>query len=188
MQHVCGRLLERYEAYSKGMKLNSSSHGIWVTEPMTNSNRLMEKAKKHADSKQHNVAADFIAGSQPTIIVAVDRQIAQSTSDGAKFFPSMLNAAYTLFKQEIPHTTNWQATITNLCFSNSEFLTWYKSLPNYACYHSTTAMTSMLKAFDDETREFVYSKIRSSVSKYGGYSFIGDEAEDESGVSKLPTM
>ena len=87
MQRVC------VDAYSKGMKLNNSSHGIWVTEPMTNSNRLMEKAKKHADSEQHKAAADLIAGSQPTIIVAVDRQIAQSTSDGAKFFPSMLNAA-----------------------------------------------------------------------------------------------
>ena len=59
------------DAYSKGMKLNSSSHGIWVTEPMTNSIRLMEKAKKHADSEQHKAAADLIAGSQPTIIVAL---------------------------------------------------------------------------------------------------------------------
>ena len=42
----------------------------------------------------------------------------------------------------------------------------------------------MLKAFADETREFVYSKIRRSVSKYGGYSFIGDEAEDKSGVER----
>ena len=87
---------------------------------------------------------------------------------------------------EIPHTTNWLAAITNLCFSNSELLTRYKSLlPNYACYNSTTAVTSMLKAFADKTRELVYSKIRSSVSKYGGgYSFIGDEAEDESGVER----
>ena len=91
----------------------TSAPGVWVTVPLPlkSSKKLYQKADKHAKSSVHMFCVEQVKAKQQNINIKsqlVAAANAQTESD-ANAMKTLFKAAYFMFVQEIPHTTNWRS-------------------------------------------------------------------------------
>ena len=100
------------------------------------------KAGKHANSNMHKFcaeAAETRKRSEPVttqLIIAANKQESQD----ATAMKNCFRAAYLLFNQEIPHTTNWRPLMSTLakCDSSGLLKTYLTQCPCNGHHLSTT--------------------------------------------------
>jgi len=126
--YMCGTCRDYASASGK------SAGGKWVSIPVskTVSDKLYKKVDKHARSQLHRFAIACKSGQtgQPDscqLFEAANKK-AESNTDMLK---KMFRLAYFLFKQEIPHTTNWRALVSSAsaCDNSGQLTKYLKKTP-----------------------------------------------------------
>jgi hypothetical protein len=126
---------------------NQSNKGAWIVEPFTRVRDLYERATKHNMSQGHKNAAQAYrahpytaeAGSvvQQLTVAANNQNVSEK-----EVMIMVIRAAYFLFKNEVPHTTNWEALLNLLSQTDlsGRIAGFFVGRPRNATYKSTRAI------------------------------------------------
>ena len=89
----------------------------------------------------------------------------------------LFDAAYFLFKNEIAHTTNWQALLTLLGQTDfsGRIQSFLSTRPRNATYQSTTAISDILQSLSVALDTQLTSRLQMSVEKLGMFALMSDE-------------
>ena len=98
---------------------NQSNKGTWISQPFQRLKDLFERAEIHDSSDGHksatklyNLCKSMDTCNQGNIVHRLQSSYAEQIVNDKNVMYKLFEAEYFLFKQEIPHTTNWQALLT----------------------------------------------------------------------------
>lgn len=153
----------------------------WITKPisLSSSRKLSEKAAKHEKSGFHRQAlaiSEIKRGSNETIQTTVIRAAQSQNKEKKNLWHRLFFVAYYLFKNEIPHITNWVDLISTIAVidTTGEIRKYFASLASNAHHLSTTTITEILEAFGSALRQ---QTIQLTAALHE-FSIMADEATD----------
>lgn len=161
----------------------TSASAVWVTVPLPlkSGKKLYQKADKHAKSSVHLFCVEQVKAKQQSVnvqsqLVAAANSQTESETDAMK---TLFRAAYFMFVQEIPHTTNWRSLVSTIaeCESNKHLATYLRKCPANGHHLSQTSINEILESFGEAVAETV----RQRLSSITDFSVMADECTDING-------
>ena len=159
-----------------------NGNGKWITEPIekSNSKKLYKKAAKHNKSEQHQKAV-YAATTQSKSSSVAEQLIIHSqrqNEDNTFFIKALMKISYFLFKNEIPHSTNYRNLVSTAFSldSSGKLKMLVKTLSARSNYLSRFTTTMFLESFSSA----INTKIKNAIPVNGLYSIMADEATDSS--------
>jgi hypothetical protein len=161
----------------------TSAPGVWVTVPLPlkSSKKLYQKADKHAKSPVHLFCVEQLKAKQQNISIKSQLVAAANaqTARDADAMKTLFRAAYFLFVQEIPHTTNWRPLVSTIaeCESNDYLATYLRKCPANGHHLSQTSINDILESFGEAVSQTVKQRLSSTTE----FSVMADECTDING-------
>jgi Domain of unknown function (DUF4371) len=161
----------------------TSAPGVWVTVPLPlkSSKKLYQKADKHAKSSVHLFCVEQLKAKQQNISIKSQLVAAANaqTARDADAMKTLFRAAYFLFVQEIPHTTNWRPLVSTIaeCESNDYLATYLRKCPANGHHLSQTSINDILESFGEAVSQTVKQRLSSTTE----FSVMADECTDING-------
>ena len=86
-----------------------------------------------------------------------------------------MRAAYWLFKNEIPHTTNFESLLDLLCLHDEVLCQFSQTRALNASYRSKATVTEFLEIMSDVLDKNTVSILTQSISLFHGWTLLADE-------------
>ena len=174
---LCSLCLQQY-AEGKLFADIKRTGGTWVVTPFSKSKsrKLKEKSSQHGQSYMHRLALQKEHNQLGDIDAELSRQHICRDEATASMIKKLISSALYLFINEIPHTTQWPELLSLLALVVPEVEAWLVHRPANAHYMSATTVTQFLECAGVVVMNDVNEKVRNSISKYGAFSYMGDES------------
>ena len=91
------------------------------------------------------------------------------------YFTRLINTTYFLFKNEIPHTTNYSKLIGAQIVHDEPLREWLRKRPKNSTYDSEQTVTELLECCGSVIKAKVLSKVHEGIKRYNCYAYLGDE-------------
>lgn len=159
---------------------NTVSGGTWVSKPFTRLKDLTERCALHQKSSSHLLAAEKSAQnliSKSSVSERIEQFATEQFVSDKDIMCKLIDSAYFLFKNEIPHTSNW----SNLCRlisradMSGRIKLFIEGRPRNATYLSTTAITDILQATSCVVDEITINNVKSSINDFNYFAIMADE-------------
>lgn len=157
------------------------TRGVFVTEPFTNWKCAPGKSgrlQKHHISTYHKTATHNLAFRQQegSVVQQLLNLNELERQENRERFGDLLEAAYFLFKNELPHTTLYESLLKLLSTvdHSQKLSSFFKNCQKNATYNSTTTITELLESTGEIIDEQISSKIRQAKI----ISIMADEGTD----------
>lgn len=140
------------------------------------------KADAHMKQLSHSQSFDFakvISGEKKTLLDSMTQQAitekAKKEADTNVYIKEFLRAAYWLFKNEIPHTTNFESLLDLLCLQDENLCHFSQKRASNATYRSKATITEFLEIMSDVLDKETVTLLTQSISLFHGWSLLADE-------------
>ena len=94
------------------------------------------------------------------------------SADKEKYISKYLDQAYFLFKEQIPHTTNFEKLISLTCRMSEDVDIWTKNRDHNATYRSKTSVTEL---FERQICEDTNGDLSAALNIYRSWTLLADE-------------
>ncbi|CAF1126357.1 unnamed protein product [Rotaria sordida] len=162
-------------------EMNARTKGAFATQPFVNwktapgPNGSLEK---HQQSSYHKTAVQNLSYRQQegSVIEQLLNVSELERQENRQRFGDLLDAAYFLFKHELPHTTLYSSLLELLAKTDhsKKLSSFFDKCQKNASYDSTTTVTELLQAISEIIDEQILRKIRESRV----ISIMADEGTD----------
>ena len=153
--------------------------GPWISIPISKSNakKLYSKAQVHASSDSHIRACEGLAvqtAQGSTVSEMIIEHAGKQNQDECFLIGCLICLSYFLFKNEIPHTTNFRSLVSSAIpiDTGKNLLNIIRNAPKNATHLSATIPTAFLECFGQTIRP----ETARALANVSAYSIMCDEA------------
>nr|XP_006132039.1 uncharacterized protein LOC102448506 [Pelodiscus sinensis] len=183
----CTSCKKTYEEGKLSNAITGKSGGAWFVRPISkaNADKLREKAAKHQASGLYQHAESLINPLSKPILEVLNEAV-KNAGDTTQFMQTnMAVASYFLFKQEIPHTTNWRPMLSALSLVHPEAEHWFQTRPANAYYLSARNSADWLEACGATVKDSTVEKVKNSLTTFKKFAYMADECTNGNGHQVL---
>ena len=166
----------------------SNKEEYFVTKGVAKHSDPGRKADVHLKQLSHNQAIDFVkvvSGEKKSMLDSMREQAiaekAKNEADRNVYIKEYMRAAYWLFKNEIPHTTNFESLLGLLCLHDKDLCHFSQTRAANASYRSNTTVTEFLEIMSSVLDKNVATLLTRSISIFNRWTLLADEASIHGG-------
>ena len=141
--------------------------------------RKADALLKQLSHSQSVEFAKVISGEKKTLVDSMTEQAiaakAKKEIDTNLYIKEYLRAVYWLFKNEIPHTTNFESLLDLLCLHDESLCHFSQTRALNASYRSKVTVTEFLEIMSDVLDKNTVSLLTQSISLFNGWTLLADE-------------